>query len=109
MPNTRETWTGPIGKLLADPAMRAVQKEFELSANGPRLAWGAGSGNVPKAGVVIFFRAAGPGGKQVTDIEFRANGFEGFGPCGGGLPKNLAWTDFCAATTAKIGGRRSPV
>jgi hypothetical protein len=103
MPNTLDAWLGLIGKLLADPEMRAVQKEFDLSAKGPRLASGYGSENVPKAGVAIFYRAVKPGDKQVTDIQFKAKGFEGFAPYSGSLPKGLEWTDSCAAVTAKIG------
>jgi hypothetical protein len=103
MPDKLDTWIGLIGKLLDDPALRAVQKSYALSAKGPRLSGGYGTENVPEAGVVIFFRAVAPGGKQVTDIQFRARGFEGFGPYDGGLPNGLAWTDSCQAVTAKIG------
>jgi hypothetical protein len=103
MPSTVDVWLGLIGKLLDDSAMRAVQKEFDLSPKGPRLSGGTGTENVSKAGVVIFFRAVEPGGKQVTDLQFRAKGFEGHEPYAGELRKGLVWTDSCASVTAKIG------
>jgi hypothetical protein len=38
MPDTLDAWHHPIGKLLGDPAMRAVQKEFDLSPRRPASA-----------------------------------------------------------------------
>jgi len=101
---TGEDWIALIGKLIEAPEVQAALKEFEISANGPRMKSGYGDQPVPKAGVTIFFKTAPPRRtKQVTDIQFSREGLEGGSPYTGTLPHDVRWDETCAQLNQRLG------
>ena len=69
MPQTLDDWFALIGKFIEDPELRALQKEYGLSAKGPRLASGYGHEYIAQVGVCLYLRGAARDGKPLRHLH----------------------------------------